>query len=215
MSHKLFLLPLTVAAVVAVVVGCNSKPQPGLARGEQLYDTCVPCHGPNGEGDQNLAAPSIAGLEQWYIEEQLTKFQSGLRGWHPDDPDGHRMRPMARSLREEGDVQSVAEYVANLPGNPPEYVLTGGDPSKGEETWVTCTACHGPDARGIKDLHAPNLTDKHDWYLFSQLQKFKGGQRGAKPEDPWGLTMAAISTSLPDEQAMKDVLAYVRSLSPE
>ena len=41
---------------------------------------------------------AIAGQAQWYLEAQLVKFKNGVRGAHPDDMEGSRMRPMARTL---------------------------------------------------------------------------------------------------------------------
>ena len=46
------------------------------------------------------------------------------------------------------------------------------------------------------------------------LKKFKRGLRGADAiKDPQGYTMAPIMATLPDEQAMKDVIAHIRHLS--
>jgi cytochrome c553 len=74
--------------------------------------------------------------------------------------------------------------------------------------------CHGPDGRGNQDLGSPDLTHQADWYMLSQLQKFKSGMRGAHPEDITGAQMAAMSQTLEDEQAMKDVIVYIRSMHP-
>ena len=39
------------AALILTLAAC-SEPTPGVARGEALFDTCAPCHGENGEGNQ-------------------------------------------------------------------------------------------------------------------------------------------------------------------
>ena len=54
--------------------------------------------------------------------------------------------------------------------------------------------------------------------MLEQLKKFKNGVRGGaypkdrngKPKDIDGLQMQAIIKAIPDEQAMKDVIAYIR-----
>jgi cytochrome c oxidase subunit 2 len=184
-----------------------------MARGKQLFDTCVPCHGAAGEGNQELGAPAIAGMDEWYLNDQLTKFMEGVRGKHPGDAEGQRMRPMARTLYKEGDVSSISEYVASLPKVEPDITLQGGDVEKGEEYYVVCAACHGADGKGVADMHAPSLIDQDDWYLLGQLEKYRDGKRGDDPNDPYGSQMQQMVTTLEDEQAMKDVLAYVRSLS--
>ena len=175
-------------------------------RAEELFQLCTSCHGPDGEGNEMYWAPAIAGLPTWYIQAQLEGFRSGLRGLHFDDLAGMRMRPMALVLRSDEDVAAVAEYVGALPPVKTEATLTGGDPQKGAPLYAVCTACHGLKGVGNKDLHAPPLSQQHDWYLFRQLKNFKDGIRGVNPKDTWGVTMRPMSMVLADEQAIKDVL---------
>ena len=202
------------AAVPVLLMGaasCGPPPPVGVERGAELYETCEPCHGDMGAGDPDIEAPSIAGLPQWYIEAQLEGFQSGLRGMHASDLPGLRMRPMATSLNREGDIASVAEYVASLPPTYPESTLHG-NAGAGAERYVTvCVACHGPEGLGMEELHSPPIVQMPDWYLLSQLQNFKSGARGADPADTWGMSMR-INTLALDEQAMQDVIAYVQTL---
>jgi len=206
---------LSCALAAAVFAGCGGSPQSGVARGNQLYDTCVPCHGEAGHGDQALGAPSISGLPRWYLEAQLTKFAKGVRGAHPDDMEGARMRPMARTLKNATDIAAVAEYVAQLAPFRPADTFTGGDTEGGKTRYEgLCVTCHGTDGKGNQDLGSPDLTHQADWYMLSQLQKFKSGMRGAHPEDVQGAQMAAMAQTLEDEKAMKDVIAYIRTLRP-
>jgi len=198
-------------SLTSALVGCATNP-PGLARGREVYQTCVPCHGANGGGNHELGAPAIAGLPQWYVQTQLTNFQKGMRGAHPDDLEGARMRPMAKTLHRKGDLESVAEYVTKLPSVTQPATL-GGDPVAGEATFALCATCHGTDAKGNKDMGAPTLAGQADWYMYTQLQKFKSGMRGAHPEDAMGAQMAAMSQTLVDTTAMLDVVSYVRKLT--
>lgn len=203
---------LMLIAVAAVLASCGKVPEPGVERGEQVFRTCVPCHGADGGGMEPTGAPSIAGQEEWYIEAQLVKFRDGARGDHPDDVEGLRMRPMARSLRtHEGDVASVAEYVASMPLQAPDHTL-GGDAAAGAARFALCVACHGPDGKGNEALNAPSLVDKDDWYLAKQIGKFKSGIRGADPQDASGATMVPMAMTLPDDKAVADVLAHIATL---
>ncbi|MDP2956370.1 MAG: c-type cytochrome [Longimicrobiales bacterium] len=190
---------------------CNRTPTPGLARGEALFDTCVPCHGADGAGNQTLAAPSIAGLPRWYVQAQLEKFQVGHRGGTAFDTTGIRMKSMSRTLDLAGDLESVAEYVASLAPTGPAPTLEGGDAQAGQAPYQVCAACHGPDGKGNEAVHAPPLAGQSDWYLVSQLHKFKAGWRGANPADTWGATMRANALML-DDAAMANVVAYIRTL---
>ncbi|HME69393.1 MAG TPA: c-type cytochrome, partial [Myxococcota bacterium] len=46
------------------------------ARGKQLFVVCSACHGPDGAGNAQIQAPSIAGLDEWYMVAQLNKFRA-------------------------------------------------------------------------------------------------------------------------------------------
>lgn len=206
-TFRLSLLALLAGGVAA----CDATPPPvGMERGAELFETCVPCHGTMGEGNVDIAAPSIAGLPQWYLESQLEGFQQGFRGQHHEDLPGLRMRPMAVSLTREGDVESVAEYVASLPAIYPESTLDG-NAGAGAQSYQVCVACHGPDGLGIEQLQSPPIVQMHDWYMLNQLRNFKAGARGAHPQDTWGATMRVNTLALTD-QAMRDVIAYVYTL---
>jgi cytochrome c553 len=192
---------------------CSPPYETGLARGRQEYRTCVPCHGPRGGGNRDLGAPEIAGLPAWYVRAELIKFQQGVRGAHPDDSEGARMRPMARTLYRAGDVEAVAAYIASLPPVSQRTTLATSDTAAGHASYAICTTCHGEDGRGNAQLSAPPLVLEPDWYLVAQLRKFHDGLRGANPADTAGGQMRAMSLTLADSVAMRDVAAYIRSLS--
>lgn len=207
-----------VALALLAAAGCNTRPAPGVARGEYLYATCASCHGADGAGNQEQGAPAIAGLDQWYVEAQLTKFKAGHRGYHPDDTNGLRMRPMTLTLFDEAqggdgkDLSSVAEYVSKMPAQTTVATLQGGDSSKGQALYAVCSSCHGVDGKGNQKVNAPPIGRLNDWYLLTQLQNFKAGRRGTQPADVTGLSMRAVTGTLSDEQAMKDVIAYIQTL---
>ncbi len=184
-----------------------------VARGEALYDLCAQCHGADGAGNPDIEAPAIAGLPGWYVSSTLKKFKAGGRGTHPDDYSGMRMRPMSMSLRGEQDIPDVTAYVAQLAPVDPEPTLEGGDAARGAALYAPCIACHMPDGAGNAALSAPPLIYANDWYMFSQLKKFKGGVRGTNPQDAMGALMVGMSQTLVDDQAIKDVIAHIMTLS--
>jgi cytochrome c553 len=184
-------------------------------RGAELFELCAQCHGPHGGGSPMAQAPDIAGLPEWYVLAQLNDFKTGLRGLHPDDTGGLRMYPMSQYLKSEADLKAVAAYVANLPPVVAEPLVEGGDAQKGAALYTPCSACHGPDGGGNLALNAPPLRGKSDWYLLSSLQKFKAGIRGSNPQNTNAVLMRGMAQMLSDEQAMKDVVAYIDSLSKQ
>lgn len=197
-------------ALLLTTTACMGVPEAGLARGKALYDNCQPCHGGAGAGDQALAAPAIGGLPAWYVEAQLHNFNAGRRGYHPYDTTGIRMKSMAWTLRDSASIASVAAYVAAMPA-PAVTAVMGGNAAAGQAAFQTCLACHGADAAGQEALRAPPLAGRSDWYLVSQLRKFKAGTRGTHPEDMWGMTMRANALVL-DDSAMVNVISYIQTL---
>lgn len=182
-----------------------------VARGEDLFALCATCHGVDGAGDPTRSAPALAGLERWYLEAQLQKFRSGARAYQAGDTSGLQMRPMARTLPTDVDVANVAAYVATLPAVLPPATLEG-DAARGSQLYAPCTACHGVDGKGNEALKAPALVNQADWYVVAQLQKFRSGMRGTHPSDVPGMQMRPMSLTLPDEQALRDVAAYILTL---
>ncbi len=204
-----------VLASSLLLAACQSPPPDtaSLSYSQDLYDGCVQCHGAEGEGNQKLAAPAIAGLERWYVKAQLRKFKQGMRGWQIDDMAGKRMMPMAKAMDTDAKVDIIAEYVASMPRTNPAATLEGGNPETGKIYFATCVLCHGADAKGNIVEFGPPLAGASDWYLLTQLQNFKSGARGTQEGDITGAKMRPFSMTLPTDQAMKDVIAYIGTLS--
>lgn len=120
---------------------------------------------------------------------------------------------MARTLKGPDDPQLVATYISSLPSRHPEPTV-GGNAERGKAYFPVCMACHGSKGDGNRLLNAPPLHISNDWYLVEQLKNFKAKIRCYNPAlDPTGATMAPMASTLPDEQAMKDVITYVQSLT--
>ncbi len=206
---------LAALCVLASPIGATTASADSNARGKELFDLCTQCHGDDGLGIEATLAPAIAGQEQWYLVRELQYFRSGIRGTEFDDIGGMRMRPMALTLRSDEDVEAVASYVASLAPVKPASTLTDGDPVKGETYYATCLACHGPNGEGNQQMNAPALNHSSDWYMLTQLHNFRTGVRGANAGDATGAIMRPMAATLPDEQAIRDVIAYIMTLSPQ
>lgn len=199
-------------ATAAVAVAGASTAQ-DLERGEALFGLCSTCHGDVGEGNHSIEAPAIAGLPSWYVEAQLEKFRTGIRGGHPEDSAGLRMRPMSRTLRSKDDVRAVAAFVASLPPVRSEPELEGGDAARGASLYALCGTCHGLKGEGNAALFGPPLAHLDDWYQMTQIHKYKAGIRAGDPRDTNGLLMRPMAMTLADDQAIKDVIAHILTLS--
>jgi cytochrome c553 len=197
------LLPLLILAAPA---GAQDA-----AAGEALYGPCAACHGPAGGGSKDLNAPAIAGQEEWYLVRQLQNFKSGARGAHAGDTYGMQMAPMAQTLASDTDIANLAAYVA---GMAPVAVTHdgGGEAAAGQALYAPCAACHGPAGEGMQAMNAPNLTLQQDWYVVRQLMNFKSGVRGSGAGDAFGAQMVPMAATVADEQAAKNLAAYIATL---
>lgn len=203
--------------LAAALAGCHPDQQLSSSsdRQKQLYAYCMQCHQVDGGGSKLAAAPNIGGLDAAYVENQLNKWREGVRGAHPDDAEGLRMRPMVRTLASTDDFKVVAAYVASMSTvyAPPSLY---GDQDKGGKVYqASCASCHGTEGLGNQAMMAPRLAGRNDWYIVTQLHKFRSGVRGADPRDAQGAMMRPMAMALPDEQTIRDVAVYLSQLKPK
>lgn len=182
-----------------------------LEAGKRAYAVCAACHGQQGEGNQALNAPKIAGQEAWYLKRQMEAFQQGLRGTASGDVYGQQMRPMAMAVSDPAALDNVVAYIASLPDVPAQPTVEG-DVAAGQAAYAVCASCHGPDAGGMEQMGGPALAGQSDWYLVRQIENYQQGLRGYDPKDIYGNQMKPMASTLTSEQAIKDVVAYINTL---
>ena len=123
-----------------------------MAIGERLFmNNCAQCHGSDARGNKGIPNLTdtfwIHGGTPDKIKETITMGRIGV------------MPPMAAAVGTPDDVKNVANYVLSLSGSP-------HDPAravKGQEKFVICSACHGPDGKGMQAIGSANLTDPKTW----------------------------------------------------
>jgi cytochrome c553 len=182
--------------------------------GEVAYQTCISCHGDAGQGNAQLAAPALAGQGAAYLVRQLEHFKAGIRGGDARDTQGVQMKVMAATLSDE-DILQVANYLAGLPLPIPLPIpepVPGVDLKNGNNYYQSkCGACHGGRAQGNSSLNAPGLAWLDTGYLKRQYLNFQQGFRGAHPQDTYGRQMKMMSTSLPTDKDLDDVIAFIHA----
>jgi cytochrome c oxidase subunit 2 len=120
---------------------------------------------------------------------------------------------MAVGLSGEADIKAVSEYVSFfLKRRHGSKQTVQGDAERGLQIYATCSACHGFLGEGNEMVKAPALAGTDDWYLETQLQNFRKGIRGASAADELGAQMAPYAKALKNDQAVKDVVAYIQSM---
>ncbi|TQV85042.1 c-type cytochrome [Aliikangiella coralliicola] len=203
-----------------------------MASAEELtnnYQTCAVCHGEKAEGNEMLSAPALAGLEEWYTVRQLNNFKKGIRGDKSEDIFGLQMKGAVANLTDI-QINSLAKELAaltpkiqtpeiqtpesqNTESQNPDTPANSTNAESGKKYYLSnCAACHGSKGRGNKQLNSPGLTIQSDRYLIHQLKNFSAGLRGSHPQDKYGKQMAMMAKTLPDEQAILDVVAYIKTL---
>ncbi len=182
-----------------------------VVAGKAAYSVCATCHGPQAGGSQQLNAPRTAGQYAWYLKRQILAFKDGVRGTASGDVYGAQMRPMAMTLPNDAAVDNVVAYIGTLTAPIPPATVTG-DAGVGKQLYATCAACHGSKGEGNAQLNAPRLADQNDWYLVRELQNFKSGIRGSNPKDTYGAQMKPMAAMLANDQAIANVVVYIRSL---
>jgi cytochrome c oxidase subunit 2 len=189
----------------------QATPEGNATAGAATYAICAACHGAQGEGNLQLNAPKLAGLDAWYARRQLINYQTGIRGTVQGDQFGPQMAPMAQVVADATMRENVLAHIATLPSNPPAPTVTG-DVERGRALYFTCGTCHGYEGQGRWATNAPRLAGMSDWYLERQLQYFKDSVRGSHPDDIYGDQMNLVAGVLVGETAIKDVVAYINTL---
>jgi cytochrome c553 len=180
------------------------------ARGQALYTTCAGCHGNDAEGHAEMRAPNLAGLGTAYLVRQLRNFRSGLRG-SANDLHGFMMIGRASALPGDRGVRDVVSYISRLPVVDAPATLKG-DTRRGQRLYERCVTCHGVRAEGNEKAATPPLAQLDDRYLATQLENFSSGVRGTAAGDTAGAQMRAAAQALPDSAAIRDVVAYIKTL---
>ena len=199
---------------IGLLVGVTGLPAAAdeAVRVSPAFEVCQACHGVNGEGRSDSGAPRLAGQHREYLMAQLEKFRDGRRGAQAADALGRQMASVASALPDADALHRVAEAASTLVASEPGDGIDAGDATRGAAHFAMCAACHGARGEGQPGLGAPRLAGQHGWYLVRQLEGFRAGLRGYHAGDSTGQVMRGIAQTLPDTQAIHDVVAYVLSL---
>ena len=79
--------------------------------GKALYTACASCHGSQGQGNETMGAPALAGQNDWYLVTQLHNFKAGYRGRQSGDRFGAQMLAMASMLEDATAIENIVAYI--------------------------------------------------------------------------------------------------------
>jgi cytochrome c oxidase cbb3-type subunit 3 len=155
--------------------------------GHTLFgDNCAACHGTKATGGPGF--PNLtAGIWLWGGDPK-TIFETlrvGINSNHPDTRTSQMLAFGRDGVIESKQLADVVAYVRSLGGTTdgrdadPQSIAAGQDVFK-----QNCVACHGDDAKGKRDVGAPDLTDSN-WIYGGDLQSVTttvyGGRQGTMP----------------------------------
>jgi len=164
------------AKYAAMPVEEVAKDPQALKMGGRLFaSNCSVCHGSDAKGAYGF--PNLTDDDWlWGGEPETIKTtilhgrQAAMPGWKD-------------VIGEEG-IRNVAGYVRSLSGrDTPEGISV--DIEQGQKIFAAnCVVCHGPEAKGVTAMGAPNLTDNVWLYgsSFAQIQQtLRYGRNGRMP----------------------------------
>jgi cytochrome c553 len=196
-------LKIAILAMVASVVSTISA----WAGESAAVRNCTWCHGAGAQG--YTVAPRLAGQRPQYIMSQIRSFHEHTR----DNPFSRQYMWGAVAALGPYTARDLAAYFASLPPRP----ANDGDSalaSRGrtiylegipEANIVSCYACHGPNAEGIRDI--PRLGGLAYFYIKARLEQWGQGYHSTP-----GSPMPMVATHLgPEEvEALASYLSFVK-----
>ncbi len=167
-----------------------------VARGEQLAQTCLGCHGAPGLRNPGpvFQIPMVGGQHAEYIVSALQAYKNETRP-HAT------MRAQAASLSDQ-DMQDIAAFFAAMDGNSRPTLANKSLVAKGEQKAAACAVCHGKTGDGPSS-DFPKLAGQYASYLSHSLKEYRSGVRE-------NIIMAGQSQNLTAED-IKALAAYFAS----
>lgn len=191
-----------------VFFATTATAQGNIEAGKAKTQTCVACHGPDGNSTVPNW-PKIAGQYENYLEKQLKEFRLGEKGPRYEAS----MYAMVAALSDQ-DIADLSAFYASqkqtMGKAKSEYVAVGERLYRGGniQTGVSaCMACHGPAGEGNEAAKFPKLAGQHATYIENQLIAFREGKRKNSPNG----MMESISHRMTSDE-MKAVSSYIEGL---
>lgn len=193
-------LTIAILAIITAAV-------PAWAGDSAAVRNCTWCHGASGQGF--AAAPRLAGQRPQYTESQIWSFHEHTR----DNPFSKQYMWGAVAALGPHAARDLAIYFATIAPKPAndgnrnlaakgKTIYLEGIP---EANIVSCYACHGPNAEGVRDI--PRLGGLAYFYLKRRLVQWGQGYHSTA-----GSPMPMVVSHLgPDEiEALASYLSFVK-----
>ena len=183
-----------------------------VTEGTEMVPPCASCHGEDGLGNADMAAPMLAGMDAGYLARALASYADGTRL-------GYTMNSIASELTPE-QIEALARHYAALPAAARQWEIDeaaarAGEALVREGLWSmdvpACTSCHGENAEGVGSVF-PRLAGQLPVYMSDRIAFWRSGEDAA--DNPDEALMASIAKRMPEEE-MAAAIAYLAGLAPE
>jgi cytochrome c oxidase cbb3-type subunit 3 len=147
------------AASLAEIAATPELADFARAQGRSAFaENCAPCHGAGGGGTKGY--PNLND-DDWLwggkLEQLHQTIQFGVRSGNPQARESQMPAFGKDGILKREEIVKVANFVRSLSSLP---TRPGVDLAGGKKIFAdNCAVCHGEDAKGNKELGAPNLTD--------------------------------------------------------
>lgn len=200
--------PIRQALVSTDIRKLNGSPellQQAIEGGRSAFKVhCVQCHGSGAAGSTGY--PNLND-DDWLWGGDLEAIEYTLiHGVRNPDHDKTRFSQMPAfgrdGILQPNQIQDLVSYVRQLSGREKQSTAARRGAALFE---ANCTVCHGPDAKGNRELGAPNLTDAISLYGLDRAaltETITNARYGVMPR--WGQRL--------DPATIRMLAAYVHSL---
>src|SRR5690606_3026415 len=155
--------------------------------GRTLFgDNCAVCHGTKATGGPGF--PSLvdnAWLWGGTPEDVFETIRVGINADHADSRIAQMMAFGRDEILDRKSILHVVAYVRSLSQPPTAGEQDTQETAAAQEIFATnCSSCHGDDAKGNKDMGAPDLTDSFWIYGGDEQSVYRtvyGGRQGHMP----------------------------------
>lgn len=190
--------------MTSLALANEAMPQGNAAAGEKKIETCVACHGQDGNSVIS-SNPNLAGQHSEYLMKVLQDYKEGKRS-------NPIMAGMVANLSEQ-DMADLAAYFSSQAENTGEtdpallekgqMLYRAGDAKRGIPA---CIGCHGPAGQGNGLAQFPKLGGQNPDYVIASLKAYQIGQRGEGPMEDIAFKM--------NDTDMQAVASYIYGLYP-
>ena len=141
-----------------------------VAKGEQLSQTCLGCHGAPGLRNPGpvYSIPMVGGQHPEYIVSALKAYRSKERSHGT-------MQAQASNLSDQ-DMADIGAFFGAMEGNSRPSYVNAQEAKQGQEKSAICASCHGATGDG-ENTSYPKLAGQYESYITQALKDYRSGDR--------------------------------------